>query len=113
MLAWRPRNPFLTYEKATLTNGQIQELENKQLHAKIMNDRVQIYNQQFVPDELLPSDCGWKREADAFRRRANSLEYPVMPKNQHCIAHDHSKDKERNRGKQKFKQVSTNKPVGD
>ena len=81
VLAWRPRNPFLTYEKPVLTSGQLQELEGRQLHAKIMNERVQIYNQQFVPDELLPSDCGWKREADAFRRRANSLEYPVMPKN--------------------------------
>lgn len=44
VLAWRPRNPFLTYEKATLNDAQLYELENKKLHAKIMDDRVQIYN---------------------------------------------------------------------
>ena len=59
-LAWRPRNPFLTYEKPALTDAQIQEFDSKKLHATIMNDRVQTYNQQFVLEELLPSDCGWK-----------------------------------------------------
>ena len=61
ILAWRPRNPFLTYEKATLTDAQLEEMDSKKLHSTIMNDRVQIYNQQFVEDELLPSQCGWKK----------------------------------------------------
>ena len=98
ILAWRPRIPFLTYEKPTLTHVQEHIHTNKRLHAKVMDDRVQIYNQQFVPNDLLPSDCGWKKESKdrKAKKRSSSLDYPPMPKNQHCIAHDHSKD-------QKFK----------
>ena len=40
VLAWRPRNPFLTYEKPTLTDAQEHVLAQKQLHAKIMTDRL-------------------------------------------------------------------------
>ncbi len=44
VIAWRPQNPFLTYEKTCLTNGEIENFTNKSLHAKIMNDRVQVNN---------------------------------------------------------------------
>ena len=66
VIAWRPQNPFLTYEKTCLTNGEIENFTNKSLHAKVMNDRVQVNNQnKFVPEHLLPTDSlAWvKKEA--------------------------------------------------
>ena len=73
-----------------------------------MDNRVQIYNQQFVPEDLLPADCAWKKESKerGVKKRSNSLEYPPMAKNQHCIAHDHSKE-------QKFKANIEKKVTND
>ena len=41
---WRPKNPFLTYEKPFPTKAMLKDFTQKRLHAKVMNERVQVYN---------------------------------------------------------------------
>ena len=60
VLAWRPRNPFITYEKEFLSRAQVHEFDRKSLHAKIMDDCIQQRNQKYVPELLLPTgELAW------------------------------------------------------
>ena len=60
VLAWRPKKPFVTFEKAFNMRGKQQELDEKHLHAKIMNDCIQTNNLKHVPEHLLPSgELAW------------------------------------------------------
>lgn len=81
VLAWRPNKPFLTYEQRCLTKGQEQDFNNKRLHAKVMNDRVQTYNQQFVPEHLLPKEgLAWVKKSDKPLKKSRSQENIALTK---------------------------------
>ena len=49
VLAWRPANPFLTYERDPMTEAESKVFNSKHIHAKVMNDRIMVNNQAFVP----------------------------------------------------------------
>jgi len=54
-----------------------------------MNERVQVYNQKFVPEHLLPSDgLAWvkKESGDRSLKKSHSQEHIVLPKSNHEIS---------------------------
>jgi len=68
-LNWRPKKPFLTFEKACPTTAQEKDFNSKRLRAKVMNDRIQVFNLQSVPDHLLPSrGLAWVKQSEPVKR---------------------------------------------
>lgn len=84
VLAWRPKIPFLTFEKAMPTRGETELFNQKQLHAKVMNDRVMENNlRKFVhsPDRVKPAvKRSQSHEAISIEKKAKESATSTKPK---------------------------------
>ena len=88
VIAWRPRKPFLTFEKAFNTKGQQQVHDAKRLHAKIMNDCIQTNNLKSVPEHLLPTgELAWVKPAKPLVR-SKSQDFEPNSVQQEIIKND-------------------------